>query len=277
MAPTLSVVTIVNNEALYAQFRRSLAQTSLPIQFLPVHADPLGWNAALALNAGIAGTSGEWIILAHQDVVCPPHWVDRLVGAIERLPTEVAVVGLVGIRPNGGFAGHVRDPHGHLRWPPLPARVWSLDEHLIVLKRRSGLRFDPANPGFHCYGTDLCLTARNGGLTALVIDNPVVHLSGGRLDESFAEAADWLLTKWGGETGGVIPTCARLLYRARIGNLWRVLRIRASWRRSQSPARSRCACTQTESPLAPATWPRPDSRGAGSQVAACSKSDELER
>ncbi len=43
--------------------------------------------------------------------------------------------------------------------PELPARVATLDELLLIVKRDSGLRFDPAL-GFHLYGADICIQAR---------------------------------------------------------------------------------------------------------------------
>ena len=49
--------------------------------------------------------------------------------------------------------------------PELPARVATLDELLLVVRRDSPLRFDPAL-GFHLYGADICLQAAERGLAS---------------------------------------------------------------------------------------------------------------
>jgi len=245
---TLSAVTLVNSDALYAQFKQSLSiqDPRSSIEYIPVRADSMGWNAATALNNGIGQAHGDWVMLAHQDVIFPVSWYERVTDILHGLSRETAIVGLVGIRPNGGFAGHVRDPHGHLRWLPLPAKVMSIDEHVIFLRRSSAIRFDPENPGFHCYGTDICYAAEEGGLESIVIDAPVVHLSGGRTDDSYDTAAAWLLGKWGRHARNVIPTCARMIYSAGLGNLPYLLRIRHNWQACQRPGVAACNCLSTE-------------------------------
>ncbi len=250
MMDALSIVTLVNNDELYAQLTRSLAGqgAGLSFHFIPIRADDLGWNAATALNHGLQQSVTDWVILAHQDVIFPRSWASQLVTALEGLPLEAAVVGLVGIRPDGSFAGHIRDPHGHSRWPPLPSGVVSVDEHVIVVRRGSELRFDEANPGFHCYGTDICLTARRSGFACVVVDAPVVHLSGGRIDPSFQSAAEWLLNKWGRECRGIIPTCAKIIHRVSPCNLLHVISIRSRRRASENSVRSACTCGRTDLP-----------------------------
>ena len=50
----------------------------------------------------------------------------------------------------------------------LPAQVATLDELLLVVRRDAGLRFDPTL-GFHLYGADICLQAREQGLAVVAI------------------------------------------------------------------------------------------------------------
>jgi hypothetical protein len=52
--------------------------------------------------------------------------------------------------------------------PELPASVATLDELLLVIRRDSGLRFDP-ELGFHLYGADICLQAHERGLAVVVL------------------------------------------------------------------------------------------------------------
>lgn len=234
-ANAVSVVTLVSDEALYQQSRGTLAEQldADCVQWLAVRPNALGWNAAQALNHAISAAVSPWIVCAHQDVLFPAGWWSCVTRALRAWPGRVAVAGLVGVRADGHFVGHVLDPHGHCRWLPLPSAVCSIDEHVIILHREAGLRFDVANPGFHCYGTDIALTARSRGWDVIVIDAPVVHMSGGKLDSSFERAAAWLLTKWGATLGHVIPTCATTIEARRWTNVFRRLRVRWNRRRSR--------------------------------------------
>ncbi len=217
MKPRLSVVTLVNDEALYAQASKSLARQHRPgtVQWIPIQADHYRWNAAQALNVGIERARADWVVCAHQDVIFPLGWwmnvSDQIRNWERRSVRPVAVAGLVGVRANGSFRGSVDDPHGFCRWGPLPAAVISVDEHVIIIRRLSELRFDPQTPGFHCYGADIALEARHRGLEAIAINAPVVHLSKGSIDAAWKQAAAWLLCKWGHRTHGVIPTCAAII------------------------------------------------------------------
>ena len=55
----------------------------------------------------------------------------------------------------------------------------TLDEMLLVVRRDSGLRFDAGLPGFHMYGTDICLEAEAQGLQNYVVPCFAVHNSNG--------------------------------------------------------------------------------------------------
>lgn len=121
----------------------------------------------------------------HQDVLFPPDWEDRLFAAfrdLDRKDPKWGVVGAAGRapeRPDGSEPpnlGHWSDPHKlHLPRTDLPAEVQVLDELWLGVRASRGVRFDPELPGFHCYGADLCMTARDLGMKSWVIDAPVVH------------------------------------------------------------------------------------------------------
>jgi hypothetical protein len=210
----VSLVTLVTDPALYESSRASLIRQLAEgeVESLAVDANKRGWNAATALNDGIERASGEWVICGHQDVAYPEGWWERVTAQVGQWKGTVGVAGLVGVTRGGAFRGHIIDPHGHCYWGPLPCRVLALDEHALIIRRDTGLRFDPQTPGFHCYGADICLEARRRRLDVIAVDAPVVHHSPGVLDDSFDEASNWLLQKWAQETGGVIPTCAAQLY-----------------------------------------------------------------
>ena len=54
----------------------------------------------------------------------------------------------------------------------LPARVATLDELLLIVRRDAGLRFDP-DLGFHLYGADICLQASEQGLAVVALGGAV--------------------------------------------------------------------------------------------------------
>lgn len=238
----LGIVTLKNDDATYARMRSSLERQAPPgsFEFIAVEADKEGWNAAQGLNRGIEKSAAEWVVCVHQDVIFPDSWYSSFTAKLRELPDRVRVAGLVGVRPNGAYAGHIKDPHGHAAWRPLPRQVISVDEHLIAIRKTPGLAFDPATPGFHCYGADICLSAEVMGYAAYVVDAPVVHLSKGKIDTSFGSASAWLLEKWGKGMNYVIPTCAFLIERKLSSNFLKRKIIRL--RRMLSSRGSACAC-----------------------------------
>lgn len=92
-----------------------------------------------------------------------------------------------------------------------PIQVRSLDEMLLVLRRSVDLRFDERLPGFHLYGTDICLEAevrgmRNYALLCFALDNS----SGIKwLPLSFWRAYMYLRRKWKDRLPVVTP-CTKI-------------------------------------------------------------------
>jgi arylsulfatase A-like enzyme len=125
----------------------------------------------------------DLVFFVHQDVFLPEGWEERLFPALaglEALDPGWGVLGAVGVLPPVAGApkalrGHWCDPSGYYRHGPLPHEVQSLDEQWLGVRKSRGLRFDPDLPGFHCYGIDLSLTARERGLKSYAIDDFVWH------------------------------------------------------------------------------------------------------
>lgn len=213
--PRLSVVTMVNDEQAYRLSRETLEHQldARDVQWIAIRPSEHGWGAAASLNHGIDRAEASWVVCVHQDVLFPDGWWDRVEAQLDTWEgAPIGVAGLLGRDANGERRGHLLDAHGYTWLGPLPAPVLTLDEHLLIVRKDEGLRFDPDTPGFHVYGSDLCLEARRRGLAAVVLDAPVVHLSPGHIDASYHRAAAWLVAKWRGQVGGAIPTPARILY-----------------------------------------------------------------
>src|SRR5262249_30129449 len=109
-------------------------------------------------------------------------------------------VGQVADGPGGRAApriGWVRDRRrGASGGPGLPAAVATLDELLLIVPRDSPLRFDP-ELGFHLYGADLCLQARECGLAVVALGAPCRHISRGvGLPGAFFASAGVFARKW---------------------------------------------------------------------------------
>ena len=125
----------------------------------------------------------DLVFFIHQDVLLPEGWIERVFASLRdlrRVDPHWGVIGAVGALPPGrGSAkelrGHWCDPSGYWRLGPLPHEVQSLDEQWLGIRKSSGLEFDPDLPGFHCYGIDLSLAARERGLKSWAIDAFVWH------------------------------------------------------------------------------------------------------
>ena len=80
--------------------------------------------------------------------------------------------------------------------PDLPARVATLDELLLVVRRDTPLRFDPAL-GFHLYGADICLQAAERGLAVVAVAALCHHNSRSvGLPAAFYRSAEVFARKW---------------------------------------------------------------------------------
>ncbi|MCZ6794458.1 MAG: sulfatase-like hydrolase/transferase [Planctomycetota bacterium] len=167
----------------------------------------------------------DLVFFLHQDVYLPHGWEERMFAGLlqlEERDPDWGVLGAVGAlvplpdRPKE-LRGHWCDPNGYYRIGPLPHEVQSLDEQWLGIRRRSGVGFDPQLPGFHCYGLDLSLTARDAGKRSYAIDAFVWHKYrdsrgyligqqqesekirrrwGDEFMEEFQPAADYVERKW---------------------------------------------------------------------------------
>jgi arylsulfatase A-like enzyme len=151
----------------------------------------------------------DLVFFVHQDLFLPEGWEARTFDALaelERIDPHWGVLGAVGALPlisgqTKELRGHWSDPSGYHRHGPLPHEVQSLDEQWLGVRKTTGIRFDRKLPGFHCYGMDLSLTAREKGLKSYAIDSFVWHKfldSDGHLVESRQQSAK-IRRRWSDE------------------------------------------------------------------------------
>lgn len=160
-------------------------------------------SAAEGLRQGRARARHPLRVWAHQDVYLPRGWPAHFQEQYRRAEAAfgpVGVAGVYGVRCPGGAparAGYVVDRDRLLRErPALPARVDTLDELLLALPRDGPLGFDP-RLGFHFYGADVGLAARERGLAAVALDALCYHNSPhAGLPEAFFASARAFAAKW---------------------------------------------------------------------------------
>jgi hypothetical protein len=162
--------------------------------------------AGEAYNSGLNDAENDIVVFAHQDVYLPVSWLVNLklaLGQLSLIDSKWGVLGSFGVtqsRP-AEFRGYCYSTglRRILGAPfPLPIAAQSLDELVLVVRRSSSLRFDSMLPGFHLYGTDICLQAKSQGLRSYIVPAFCLHNSNGiaRLPADFWRAWFYLRHKW---------------------------------------------------------------------------------
>jgi hypothetical protein len=217
----LCVIALVNDDESLAHNLK--ASDLLTRHGVPLHVVRGAASASLGYNAGLDATTAGIVVLAHQDVYFPPDWHRQLARAIvevERIDPDWAVLAPFGIcAETDAHIGDVWSTGISMRVGErvtAPRAVQSVDELVIVLRRASGLRFDPALPRYHLYGTDLIQMAREAGKGAYVAPMPVVHNDNFKriLGKDFSESYHYIRRKW----RHVLPLCAPVIWITRWGS-----------------------------------------------------------
>jgi hypothetical protein len=137
-------------------------------------------SAAKAYNDAIDRSENEIIVFSHQDMIFPAGWVSELERALEHLhysDPHWGVLGCFGETYNAKGRGHVYMPGLGILGSPSdnPEPVQTLDEIVLIIRKSSGLRFDPTLPHFHFYGVDICLRAADRGMKSYAISAFCLH------------------------------------------------------------------------------------------------------
>jgi GT2 family glycosyltransferase len=224
----ISFVTCVNNMEQYRSHvvgSLFLNKTNKNYEIIPILNFGNPYSAAQALNLGIEQARGDIIVLCHQDIVFYETWIDTLFKRISELGnSKWGVLGTAGITTKDKTVGVIYNMRGKLGWRQSAKGttfpVQTVDEHCMVIRRNSNLRFDERTfNGFHFYGPDLCLTAISKGMQNYGILCPLVHNSGsGSLKsgrDEFMRLLNGLSRKWSGKFK-TIRTTTSLIKKGRI-------------------------------------------------------------
>jgi hypothetical protein len=171
-------------------------------------------SAASAYNAGInKAASADILVFVHQDVYLADGWlvrVERAVEAVSRKDPNWGVMGVWGIDCLGRGAGYLYcTACGRKLGESFDGgrEIRSLDEVVIILRKSSGLRFDEHLPGFHMYGTDICMEAAKRGMKSYAIAGFCIHNSNafGMLPWQFWKCCLYLRRKWKSQLPIIAP------------------------------------------------------------------------
>ncbi len=180
---TLPDVTFVVNKSGDPSVYRNNFAASPALQLLPagrVIVQEGFSSASLGYNDAIEKAATDLIVFSHQDVYYPEQWLhdlDKALKHLEKSDPKWGVLGCWGNNHRGLDAGYLYSVGLGVLGKPfeLPVEMETLDEYALILRKSSGLRFDPALPHFHFYGTDICMAARERGLRSYAISAFAVH------------------------------------------------------------------------------------------------------
>lgn len=142
---------------------------------------------------------GEYIIYCHQDVLVIDtiNALDEKLIELDRLDLFWAIAGNAGASTIKSFFKYfVNGDNENEFVGDLPAKVTSLDEDFLVIKRGAGLSTSADLSGYHFYATDLCINADILGYSSYVIKYLVQHKSGGNMGDAFWAARDLFIHKY---------------------------------------------------------------------------------
>ncbi len=182
-----SVCTLLTDWEEYNQMLASFAEAGFNqhnCEFLYLdNSNNNAYDAFQGINLFLRQARGDFIILCHQDIRLTDDRITQLDHVINEITAHDPHWGLLG-NAGGVTIGQVKvritdPPHGrNITKGPLPARVMSLDENFLLVRRSACLSVSRDLEGFHLYGTDLCVIADILGYSAYVVDFHITHLGG---------------------------------------------------------------------------------------------------
>lgn len=186
-APRYSICTFVTNKKLYNEMLESFRKAGFAndkAEFIYIdNSDSNKYDGFRGVNKFLNVARGEYIIICHQDVVLHDHDItrlDKVISEISALDPSWALLGNAGGVGPGRIALRITDPHHgqNATIGSLPAKVQSLDENFILIKKSANLGVSNDLRGFHFMGTDICFLAAIHGYSAYVVDFHLWHIGG---------------------------------------------------------------------------------------------------
>src|SRR5208337_3642549 len=202
--PKYLICTLVTDWNHYQQMLDSFMEAGFTCDIAEyLYMDNRGTNtidAYSGINKFLSIAKGWYVILCHQDILLEYDRIEQLekcISQLNDLDPNWALLGNAGGIHLGKVATRITDPHGaNTRVGDLPAKVQSLDENFILIRKDANLGTSKDLHGFHLYGLDLCLLAMFRGYSAYVVDFHLRHLSPGKFDADFFVCKNRIIAKY---------------------------------------------------------------------------------
>lgn len=158
------------------------------------------FDAYSGYNLFLDVARGSFVILCHQDILLIEDGrtkLDRLIDDLDEIDPNWAACGNGGGEYPGQLAVRISDPYGaNQQYGDLPAKVRSLDENFIVVRKSANLALSRDLHGFHFYGADICIIADVLGWNCYVIDFHLRHKSSGTRDKAYFNIRERMIQKY---------------------------------------------------------------------------------
>lgn len=202
--PKYSVCTLVTQKNLYQSMVNSFIAagfTSAISEYIYIDNTKSNTTDAYGgINKFLSIARGQFIIICHQDILLEYDRIEQLESCISQLndlDPNWGLLGNAGGIKRGKSAIRITDPSGpNRRTAKLPAKVQSLDENFILIRKDANLGASRDLHGFHLYGLDLCLQAMMRGYSAYVVDFHLRHLSPGNFGADYYACKNSVIKKY---------------------------------------------------------------------------------
>jgi len=199
-----SICSLVTDKSEYTQMLQSFKEAGFNednSEFIYAdNSDSNKYDGYKGVSRFLDMACGKYIIICHQDILLKFDNIDILnqrIKEMDKLDNSWAILANAGYKNFNDVALRISDPHGDNRnFTPFPAKVQSVDENFIVIKKSANLTISNDIDGFHLYGTDLCLLASMIGYNSYVIDFHLYHKSAGTCGTNFYEVKQKLIQSY---------------------------------------------------------------------------------
>jgi len=212
-----SIVCIYNDEKSFNNYLlKSLEEQTAEFELIDIdNSQGIFKSASKGLNYGGRKAKGRYILFVHQDVVLhSKFWLEDVERILENIPS-LGIAGCSGKTYNGEKRGFIKDRY-HLWGEPFakPEEVQTLDESLLIIPKVifNSLKFDEELEGWHAYGVDYCLMAKERGLKAYAIPASIYHYSPSLNYSGLLQAHKRVWTKHRENFSRIFTTCGKLYW-----------------------------------------------------------------
>lgn len=198
-----SICTLMTNENQYRAMVESFIEAGFTTDRCEfIYADNRAGNKAdgyRGLNRMIAAARGRYVVMTHQDVlpIDPASQLDKVLAELTQKAPDWAVVGNAGYdKRAAALLSRITDPFQFDTQLVDAARVASLDENFLIVRKEFPIGFSHDLTGFHLYGTDLVAQANLRGGSAWVVDFHVEHTGLGLINRTFLDCLEAVEAKY---------------------------------------------------------------------------------